>query len=210
MCAVVDHQVAEFNTTISCPVNNLRCNRWVQHMITRISRHSTQGKVESKDLARSFCWCASELACLVKKNSSSVCTAQLSSANNVVRFAWFYKFSDPPSKASTWAHSWCRSTAWSLGTVRRKFSDFELIPLNICPRSAVFIANAAMLNDVGSVSHVNLLMNAASHWYWVFKNHNGRSRTALCMPRNKVDSEASGFTKTTSTSRPIDLSQNES
>ena len=27
MCAVVGHQVAEFNTAISCPVNNLRCNR---------------------------------------------------------------------------------------------------------------------------------------------------------------------------------------
>ena len=172
------------------------------------SLHSRQGRIWR--LGSKFLLVCFRIGMSHKKNSSSVRTAQLSSANNVVRFAWFYKFSDPPSKASTWAHSWFRSTAWSLGTVRRKFSDFELIPLNICPRSAVFIANAAMLNDVGSVSHVNLLMNAASHWYWVFKNHNGRSRTALCMPRNKVDSEASGFSKTTSTSRPIDLSQNES
>ena len=67
MCAVVGHQVAEFNTAISCPVNNLRCNRRVQNMITLTSRHhSTQGKVESEDSARSFCWCASELTCLMK------------------------------------------------------------------------------------------------------------------------------------------------
>ena len=43
MCAVVGHQLAEFNTAISCP-----------------------GKVESEDSAQSFRWCASELACLVK------------------------------------------------------------------------------------------------------------------------------------------------
>ena len=139
-----------------------------------------------------------------EKNSSSVHTAQLSLANNAVHFAWFYKFSESPPKVSTWANSLCRSTAWSLGTVWEKFSDLELNPLNIHPRPKIFIAKAAItLNDVGSVSNVNLLMNAASHWYWVFKNHNGWSRTTLCMPRNKVDSEANGFTETTSTSWPI-------
>ena len=54
------------------------------------------------------------------------------------------------------------------------------------PQPTIFIAKAAiMLNDVGLVSHVNLLMNATSPWYRVFKNHSGRSRTALRMPRNK-------------------------
>ena len=134
-----------------------------------------------------------------ENNSSSVQIAQLRSVNSAVRFAWFHKFSEPPPKASTWAHSRCRSTAWSLGVVPRKFSDFGLIPLNIHPGPTISIAKAAiMLNDVGLVSCVHLLMHAASHWYRVFKNHNGRSRTALCMPRNKVDSEANGFTETTS------------
>ena len=96
MCAVVGHQVAEFNTAISCPVNNLRCNRWVQHMITWISRHhSTQGKVESEDLAWSFCWCASIRTGMARENNSSfVLIAQLSSINNAVRFAWFHRFSN--------------------------------------------------------------------------------------------------------------------
>ena len=62
---------------------------------------------------------------------------------------------------------------------------------------------AITLNDVDMVSRVNLLMNMASHWYQVFKNHNGWSRTALRMPRNKADSKANGFTETTSASRPI-------
>ena len=133
ICAVVGHQVAELNTAISCPVNDLWCNRWVQHMITRISRHhSTQGKVESEDSAQSFCWCASIRTGMARENNSSfVLIAQLSSINNAVRFAWFHKFSELPPEANTWAHSRCRSTAWSLGAVRRKFSDFELIPLNI-------------------------------------------------------------------------------
>ena len=104
----------------------------------------------------------------------------------------------------TWAHSRCRSTAWSLGAVQGKFFNFELIPLNIHPQPTIFIAKAGItLNDVGSVSCVNLLKNTASHWYWAFKNHNGRSRTSLHMPRNKVESKANGFTETTSASRPI-------
>ena len=66
-------------------------------------------------------------------------------------------------EANTWAPSRCRSTAWSLGAVRRKFSDFKLIPLNIHPRPTIFIAKAAItLNDFSSVSYVNLLMNKAS------------------------------------------------
>ena len=139
-----------------------------------------------------------------ENSSSSVCIAQLSSANNAVCFAWFHKFSEPQPEANTWAHSRCRSTAWSLGAVRRKFSDFELIPLNIQPGPTIFIAKAAItLNDVSSVSRVNLLMNAASHWHRVLKNHNGPSRTALHMPRNKVDSKANGFTETTSASWSI-------
>ena len=98
--------------------------------------------------------------------------------------------------------SQCRSTAWSLGTVQRKFSVFELIPLNIHPWPTIFIEKAAITsNDVCSVSL--LLLNAASHWYWVLKNHNGRSRTPLCMPRNKVDSTANGFPETTSASQLI-------
>ena len=187
MCAVVGHQVAEFNTAVSCPENNLRCNKWVQLKITRIIRHhSTQDKVESEDSAQSFCWCTSELENLVKKNSSSVRTAQLSLANNAVCFAWFHKFLEPPPEASTWAHSRCRSTAWNLGTVRRKFSDFKLIPLKMDPRSTIFIAKAAItLNDFSSVSRVNLLMNVTSHWYRMFKNHNGHPRTELRTPRNK-------------------------
>ena len=177
MCAVVGHQVAEFNTAISCPVNNCMRNRWVQHMITWISRHhSTQGKVESEDSAQSFCWCALIRIGMARENKSSpVRIAQFSSVNNAVRLAWFHKFSGLPPEANTWAHSRCRSTAWSLGAVRSQFSDFELIPLNIHPRPTIFIAKAAiMLNDVGSVSCVNLLMNAALHWYQAFKNHNGR------------------------------------
>ena len=127
MCAVVGHQVAEFNTAISCPVNNRRCNRWVQYMITRISRHhSTQGKVESEDSAQSFCRCAAiRIGMARENNSSSVRTAQLSSVNNAVRFAWFHMFSELPSKVKMWAHCRCRSTAWSLGAVRRKFSKFQ-------------------------------------------------------------------------------------
>ena len=180
MCAVVGHQVAEFNTAISCLVNNLQCNRSVQHMITRISRHhSTQGKVESEVSARSFCWCASiRIGMARENNSSSVRITQLSSVNNAVRFPWFHKFLELLPKANMWAHSQCRSTAWSLGTVWRKFSDFELVPLNIHPWPTIFIAKAAItLNDVGLVSRVNLLMSAASHWYQMFENHNGRSRT---------------------------------
>ena len=165
----------------------------------------TQGRVESEDSVRSFCWCSSiRIGMARENNTSSVRTARLSSVNNAVRFAWFHKFSELPPEANTWAHSRCRSTAWSLGAVRRKFSDFELIPLNIHPWPTILIAKAAITsNNVDSVSRVNLLMNAASHWYRAFKNHNGRSRTSLRMPRNKVDSEANGFTETTSASRPI-------
>ena len=115
-----------------------------------------------------------------KKNSSSVCIAQLSLANNAISFAWFCKFSEPPSEANMWAHSRCWSTAWSLGAVKKKFSDFKLIPLNIHPWPTIFITKAAItLNNFGSVSRVNLLMNVALHWYWVFKNHNGRSRPGI-------------------------------
>ena len=123
-----------------------------------------------------------------EKNSSSVRIAQLSSANNAyaVCFAWSHKFSEPPPEANAWAHSQCRSTAWSLGAVRRRFSDFELIPLNIHPRPTIFIAKDAItLNDVGLVGHDNLLANATSHWYKVFEKCDGRSSTALRMPRNK-------------------------
>ena len=143
-----------------------------------------------------------------ENNRSSVCIAQLNSANNAVRFAWFHKFSEPPPEANTWAHSWCRSTAWSLGAVQRKFSDFnfKLIPLKIYPRPTLFNAKAGItLNYISLVSYDNLLTHATSHWHWLCKNHNGRSRTALCMPRNEVDSRANGFTKTQA---PADLSQN--
>ena len=145
------------------------------------SLHSRQGRIWR--LGSKFLLVRFRIG-MSRKKKQLLCTAQLSLANNVVRFAWFYKFSDPPSKASTWAHSWCRSTAWSLGTVRRKFSDFELIPLNICPWSAVFIANAAMLNDVGLVSHVNLLMNAASHWSDYRKSLLGQI-TRICLKREQ-------------------------
>ena len=133
-------------------------------MITQISRHhSTQGKVESEDSAQSVCWCASiRIGMARENNSSSVRIPQLSSVNNAVCFALFHKFSELQPEASTWAHSRCRSTAWSHGTVRRKLFDFELIPLNIHPRPTIFIAKAAItLKDVGSVSRVNLLMNEA-------------------------------------------------
>ena len=162
------------------------------------SRQSSVWRLSSKFLLVRF-----RIDMSHENNSSSVQIAQLSSVNNAVRFPWFHKFSQPPPEASTWAHSRCRSTAWSLGVVPRKFSDFGLIPLNIHPGPTISIAKAAiMLNDVGLVSCVHLLMHAASHWYRVFKNHNGQSRTALRMPRNKVDFEANGFTET-SASRPI-------
>ena len=141
-------------------------------------------------------------------NSSPVCIAQLSSANNAVCFVWFHKFSELPPEANTWAHCLCRSTAWSLGAVRRKFSDFnfKLIPLKIYPRPTLFNAKAGItLNCISSVSYDNLLTHATSHWHWLCKNHNGRSRTALCMPRNEVDSRANGLTKTQA---PADRSQN--
>ena len=118
-----------------------------------------------------------------ENNSSSVRIAQLSSVNNAVRFAWFYKFTEPPPEANSWAHSRCRYTAWSFDAVRRKLSDFELIPLYIHPWPTIFIAKAAItLNDFGSVSRVNLLMHAASRSYHVLKDHNGRSSTVLRMP----------------------------
>ena len=168
----------------------------------QVSFHSSQGKIWR--LGSKFLLVRFRIGMSHENNSFSVCIAQFSSANNAVRFAWFHKFSEPLPEASKWAHSQCKSTAWSLGTVRRKFSDFKLIQLNIYPQPTIFITKAAItLNDVISVSHVNLLMNVTSHWYRMFKNHNGRSRTALRMPRNKVDSEADGFTETTSASRPI-------
>ena len=66
MCAVVGHQVAELNTVLSCPVYNLRCNRWVQHDYTNklASFHSRQGGAFRP--GSKFSWCASELACLMK------------------------------------------------------------------------------------------------------------------------------------------------
>ena len=122
----------------------------------------------------------------LENNSSSVCTAQLRSANKAVLFTWFHTFLEPPPEANTSAHSRWRSTGWSLGAAWRKFSDFELIPLNIHPWPTIFIAKAAItFNNVGSVCHVNLLTNTTTHWSWVSKNHNGWSRTALHMPRNK-------------------------
>ena len=171
-------------------------------MNKQASFHSRQGRIWR--LGSKFLLVHFRIGKARENKSSSVCIAQLSSVNNAVRFAWFQKFLELPPEANTWAHNQCRSTAWSLGTVRRKFSNFELIPLNIHPRPTIFKAKAAItLNDVGSVSCVNLLMNAASRWYWAFKNHNGRARTSLRKPRNKVDSTANGFTKTTSASRPI-------
>ena len=210
MCAVVDHLVAEFNTAISCPVNNRRCNRWVQHKIIQISRHhSTQGKVESEDLAQSSCWCPSiRIGMAHENNSSSICIAQLSSVNNAVHFAWFHKFSEPPPTANTWAHSRCRSTAWSLGAVRSKFSDFKPIPLNIHQRPTIFIAKAAiMLNDVGSVSRVNLLMKAASHWYRAFKNQMANQEPHCTCPEIKLIPRLMGSPRQRA---PADLSCNES
>ena len=89
------------------------------------SFHSRQ-TVESEDSARSFCWCASIRTGMARENNStSVRTAELSSVNNAVRFAWFHKFSELPPEANTWAHSRCRSTAWSRGAVWRKFSWFR-------------------------------------------------------------------------------------
>ena len=120
-----------------------------------------------------------------ENNSSSVCIAQLSLPNNAVCFAWFHKFLEPLPKANTWAHSWCRSTVWSLGTVRRKFTDFKLIPLNIHPWPTIFIAKAAItLNNVSSVNHVNLLMNAALHWSDYRKSLPGQI-TRICLKREQ-------------------------
>ena len=138
--------------------------------------HSRQGRIWR--LGSKFLLVRFRIGMSRENNSSSVHIAQLRSVNSAACFAWFHKFLEPLPKANTWAHSWCRSTVWSLGTVRRKFTDFKLIPLNIHQRPTIFIAKAAItLNNVGSVSRVNLLMSAASHWCGAFKNHNGRSRT---------------------------------
>ena len=172
-------------------------------MITRISRHhSTQGKVESEESAQSFCWCASiKIGMARENNSSSIRIAQLSSVNNAVCFAWFHKFSEPPPEASIWAHSWCRSTALKPWHCLEKILRFRVDSTHYSSTTYIFIAKAAStLNDVSSVSRVNLLMNKALHWYRAFKNHHGQSRTSLRMPRNKVDSKANRFTETTSTS----------
>ena len=142
------------------------------------SFHSRQGRIWR--LSFKFLLVCFRIGISYEKYSSPVRTAQFSSVNSAVCFARFHKFSESPPEASTWANSRCTSTAWSLGTVRRKFSDLDLIPLNIQPWPTIFIAKVAItLNDVSSVSRVNLLMNVASHCYWMFKNHNGRSRTAL-------------------------------
>ena len=147
-------------------------------MITWISRHhSTQGKVESEDSAQSFCWCALIRIGMARENkSSSVRIAQFSSVNNAVRLAWFHKFLEPLPEANMWAHSQRRSTAWSLGAVWRKFSNFELIPLNIHPWPTIFIAKAAItLNDVGLVSHAQehdiALVPSVQKSQWPIKNY---------------------------------------
>ena len=127
------------------------------------SFHSRQGRIWR--LGSKFLLVRFRIGMSRENKSSSVRIAQLRSVNSAACFAWFHKFLEPLPKASTWAHSWCRSTVWSHGTVRRKFTDFELIPLNIHPWPTIFIAKAAiMLNNVSSVNHVNLLMNAALHW----------------------------------------------
>ena len=175
-------------------------------MITQIrsTHHYTQGKVKIWRLCSKFLLVLFRIGMSRENNSFSIHTAQLSSANSAVRFAWFHKFSEPLPGVNTWAHSRCRSTAWSLGAVQRKFSNFKLIPLNIPPRPTLFIAKAGItLNYVSWVSHDNLLMNATSHWHRLCKNHTGWSRIALHMPRNEVDSEANGFTKTTSDCQPF-------
>ena len=173
-----------------------------EHMNKQASFHSKWGSIWR--LSSKFLLVRFRVSMAHENNSSSVRIAQLSSENNAVHFVRFHKFLELPPEASAWAHSRCRSTDWSRGIVRRKFSDFELILLNVHPRPTIFIAKAAItLNNVGSVLHVNMLMNVASHWYWAFKNNNGQSRTSWCMPRNKVDSEADGFTETTSASQPI-------
>ena len=78
------------------------------------------------------------------------------------------------------------------------------IPLSIHPRPPLFTTKIAiMLNDVSSVSHVNLLMNVTLHWHRLCKNRSGQSRTASRMPRNKTYSEANGFTETTRACGPF-------
>ena len=159
----------------------------------RSRHHSTQGKVRSWRLGSKFLLVCFRMCMSRENNSFSVCIAQLSSANNAVHFAWFNMFSEPPPTANTRAHCQCKSTAWSLITVWRKFSYFKLIPLNINPRPILFIAKAGItLNYVCSVSHDNLLINATLHWHWLCKNHDGWSRSTLHMPRNEIDSEADG------------------
>ena len=142
------------------------------YMNKQASFHSRQGRIWR--LGLKFLLVRFRIGMSCENNSSSVRIAQLSLVNSAVRFAWFHKFSEPLPKASMRAHSRCRSTAWSLGAVRRKFSDFELIPLNIHPRSTILIAKAAItLKDVGSVScheHGIALVPSVKKSQWPIKN----------------------------------------
>ena len=115
------------------------------------SFHSWQGRIWR--LSSKFLLVRFRIGMSRENNSSSVWIAQLSLVNSAVRFAWFQKFSEPPPKASMWAHSQRRPTAWSHSAVR-----------SIHPRPTIFIAKAAItLNNVSSVNRVNLLMNVTLH-----------------------------------------------
>ena len=123
------------------------------------SFHSRQGRIWR--LGLKFLLVHFRIGMASENNSSSVCIAQLSSVNNEVHFARFYKFSELPPEANMWAHSRCRSTALALSEENSPISSW--FHSNIHPRPTIFIAKAAITsNDVGSVSRVNLLMNAAS------------------------------------------------
>lgn len=81
-------------------------------------------------------------------------------------------------------------------TVQRKFSDFELIQLTIHQRPTLFITKAGIaLNNVGclshvhllsSVSHVNLLTNATSHWHQLCKITMANQEPHCTCPKMKL------------------------
>ena len=155
------------------------------YMNKQASFHSRQGRIWR--LGLKFLLVRFRIGMSRENNSSSVRIAQLSLVNSAVRFAWFHKFSEPLPKASMRAHSRCRSTALKPWHCLEKILRFRVDSTQYSSTTYIFIAKAAStLNDVSSVSPVNLLMNKALQWYRAFKNHTGQSRFSLHMPRNKV------------------------
>ena len=125
------------------------------------SFHSRQGRIWR--LGLKFLLVHFRIGMASENNSSSVCIAQLSSVNNEVHFARFYKFSELPPEATTWAHSRCRSTTLVLSEENSPISSW--FHSNIHPRPTIFIAKAAItLNDVSSVSSTLVLSVQKSQW----------------------------------------------